>query len=150
MDFLSISNQIFTACVACKNLVRNRQKIPVRQLDFLNQTFQNQSADEHREGQLRKLSLLYPNGPDTIFNWLSKVEDRREDLTVLIYIHTVNLSQCIYQDSMLLSIDQPKPLECSPYMNGPSKLPAQISRKPIFGLKLCFQCSSLVYLLKFN
>ena len=36
------------------------------------------------------------------------------------------------------------------YMNGPSKLTAPISSKQLFGLQLCFQCSSLVYLLKFN
>ena len=36
------------------------------------------------------------------------------------------------------------------YMNGPSKLAAPISSKQFFGLQLCFQCSSLVYLLKFN
>ena len=48
-DFLSISNQIFAGYTGSKSLVRNRQKIPVRQLDFSNQTFQNQSADEHRE-----------------------------------------------------------------------------------------------------
>jgi hypothetical protein len=30
LDFLSISNLIFTACVACKNLVQNIQKIKFR------------------------------------------------------------------------------------------------------------------------
>ena len=36
------------------------------------------------------------------------------------------------------------------YMNSPFKCPAQISSKQLFRLQLSFQCSSLVYLLKFN
>ena len=30
LDFLSISNLVFTACVACKNPVQNRQKIKLK------------------------------------------------------------------------------------------------------------------------
>ena len=44
--FLSISNLIFTACVACKIQVQNRQKIKFVQLDFLNLIFQKSSSDQ--------------------------------------------------------------------------------------------------------
>ena len=37
----------FTACVACKNLFLNRQKIKFVQLDFSNQEFHNSSTDQH-------------------------------------------------------------------------------------------------------
>ena len=46
-----------------------------------------------------------------------------------------------------------KSLKCKAvwfYMNGPSKVDAWISSKQFSGLKLCFLCSSVVYLLKFN
>ena len=36
IDFLSKLNLIFTACVACKNLVQTRQKISFVELDFSN------------------------------------------------------------------------------------------------------------------
>ena len=42
LDFLSISNLTFTACVACKIRVQNRQKIKFIQLDFLTWFFKNQ------------------------------------------------------------------------------------------------------------
>ena len=45
LDFWSISNLIFTACVACKIQVRNRPKIKFVQLDFSNLNFQKSSAD---------------------------------------------------------------------------------------------------------
>ena len=44
--FLIILDWIFTASVACKNHVWNRQKIKFVQLDFSNLTFQKSSADQ--------------------------------------------------------------------------------------------------------
>ena len=35
-EFQTISNLIVTACVACKNLDRNRQKIHIVKIDYLN------------------------------------------------------------------------------------------------------------------
>ena len=47
IDFWSIPNLIFTACVACKIQVRNRPKINFVQLDFSNFIFQKSSADQY-------------------------------------------------------------------------------------------------------
>ena len=55
LDFLSISNLIFTACVACKNPVRNRQKIKFKnqvQKSFSwNRDFKNQVQMDRGEKQ---------------------------------------------------------------------------------------------------
>ena len=41
LDFLSILNQNFTACVVCKNLVQNRQNFRFVELDFQTRYFKN-------------------------------------------------------------------------------------------------------------
>ena len=46
LDFLSILNSIFTACVACKIQAWNKQKIQFIQLNFSNWIFQKSSADQ--------------------------------------------------------------------------------------------------------
>ena len=43
---MSILNYIFTVCVACKNLVRNRQKIQFVELDFSKEIFQNYQVEK--------------------------------------------------------------------------------------------------------
>ena len=46
IHFWSISNLIFTACVACKIQVRNRPKMDFIELHFLKSIFQKSSADQ--------------------------------------------------------------------------------------------------------
>ena len=45
-DFWSISNLIFTFCVACKIQVQSRQKIKFIELNFFKLIFQKSSADQ--------------------------------------------------------------------------------------------------------
>ena len=49
LDFLSIWNLIFAGYTGSKNQIRNRQKIKLIKLDFLNLIFQKSSADLYGE-----------------------------------------------------------------------------------------------------
>ena len=51
--YLSISNWIFTACVACKVQVRNRKKIK-----FIQHDFQKSSAGQEGDSWVRKITSL--------------------------------------------------------------------------------------------